>query len=387
MPKPVVASYCTTFLKPEMLHIYRQITGLDRYDTFVICKERRCEDRYPFSDIELKPKVRSNFIRRFWLKHILKEPPIVYRGEYGVLDAILKRRHADLLHVYFGHTGVHLLPFIQRWPRPSVVSFHGMDVQPRGDQPGYVERLSTLLREVPLALARSQSLLDRLIELGCPPENVRLNRTGIPMDKFPVVRREVPADGAWHLVQACRLIEKKGLPVTLEAFAGFAARYPKARLTLAGDGPLEARLRARAGEMGIADRVEFRGFLGESDLCRLYHEAHIFIHPSQMTADQNQEGIPNAMLEAMATGLPVLATLHGGIPEAVENGITGLLVPERDADGLRDHLLALAAEPARWIAMGEAAATSVRAEFEASAAIRRLEAVYDEAIEKGKPAR
>jgi colanic acid/amylovoran biosynthesis glycosyltransferase len=262
-----------------------------------------------------------------------------------------------------------------------------MDVQPREDQPGYVDRLSTLLREVPLALARSQSLLDRLIELGCPPENVRLNRTGIPMDKFPVVRREPPADGAWHLVQACRLIEKKGLPVTLEAFAGFAARYPKARLTLAGDGPLEARLRARAVEMGIADRVEFRGFLGESDLCRLYHEAHLFVHPSQMTADQNQEGIPNAMLEAMATGLPVLATLHGGIPEAVENGITGLLVPERDADGLRDHLLALAAEPARWQALGEAAARSVRAEFEASAAIRRLEAVYDEAIAKGKPAR
>lgn len=387
MPRPVVASYCTTFLKPEMLHIYRQITGLDGYDTFVICKERRCEDRYPFPDIEVKPKVRSNFIRRFWLKHVRQEPPIVYRGEYGVLDAILKRRHADLLHVYFGHTGVHLLPFIQRWPRPSVVSFHGMDVQPREDQPGYVDRLSLLLREVPLALARSQSLLDRLIELGCPPENVRLNRTGIPMDKFPARHREAPVDGAWHLVQACRLIEKKGLPVTLEAFAGFAARYPKARLSLAGDGPLEARLRARAQDMGIADRVEFRGFLGETDLCRLYHEAHLFIHPSQMTADQNQEGIPNAMLEAMATGLPVLATLHGGIPEAVENGITGLLVKERDAEGLRDNLLALAAEPARWQAMGEAAARSVRTEFESSSAIRRLEAVYDEAIAKGKPNR
>lgn len=385
MARPVVASYCTTFLKPEMLHIYRQISGLRRFDTFVICKERKCEDRYPFPDVEVKPKVRSNFIRRFWLKHVRHEPPIVYRGEYGVLEAILRRRHADLLHVYFGHTGVHLLPFIERWPRPTVVSFHGMDVQPREDQPGYAERLSTLLRTVPLALARSKSLMDRLMELGCPPENVRLNRTGIPMDKFPVLRREPPADGGWRLVQACRLIEKKGLPVTLEAFAGFAAAYPKARLTLAGDGPWAAKLRTMAADLGLADRVEFRGFLGESDLCQLYHESHFFLHPSQMTADQNQEGVPNAMLEAMATGLPVIATRHGGIPEAVEHRKTGLLVEERDASGLLGHLLSLAAEPERWHSMGAAAAESVRAEFEAGAAIQRLENVYLEAIAKGKP--
>lgn len=384
MARPVVASYCTTFLKPEMLHIYRQISGLRGFDTFVICKERKSQDRYPFADVEVKPKVRSNFVRRFWLKHVRHEPPIVYRGEYGVLDAIMKRRHADLMHVYFGHTGVHLLPFIERWPRPAVVSFHGMDVQPREDQPGYADRLALLLRTVPLALARSKSLMDRLVELGCPAENVRLNRTGIPMDTFPFLGRQAPADGAWHLVQACRLIEKKGLPATLTAFAGFAARYPLARLTLAGDGPMDAQLRKLAGDLGIGERVDFRGFVGEDELCQLFHHAHIFLHPSQMTADQNQEGIPNAMLEAMATGLPVVATRHGGIPEAVEDGVSGLLVAERDADGLRDHLLALAAEPARWLAMGEAAAKSVRAEFEAGAAIRRLEDVYLEAIAKGK---
>src|SRR5213080_1364994 len=87
MARLTVASYCTTFLKPEMLHIYRQITGLQRYDTFVICKERQREDLYPMpeSGVELAPGVRSNFLRRFWLKYIKHEPPIVYRGEYGVL--------------------------------------------------------------------------------------------------------------------------------------------------------------------------------------------------------------------------------------------------------------------------------------------------------------
>src|SRR6188768_3062141 len=99
-----------------MLHIYRQITGLSRCDTFVICTERQSEELFPMPEngVEQAPGVKSNFLRRFWLKYIKKEPPIVYRGEYGVLARLLGRRHSDLMHVYFGHTGVHLLPFIQR---------------------------------------------------------------------------------------------------------------------------------------------------------------------------------------------------------------------------------------------------------------------------------
>src|SRR6478735_7026627 len=171
---PTAASYCTTFLKPEMRHIYRQITGLRRYETFVICKERQSEAMYPMPEgaVETVPGVRRNFLRRFWLKYVRREPPIVYRGEYGVLARLLERRHADLMHVYFGHTGVHLLPFIQRWPKPVVVSFHGMDVQTRAHDPSYEVKLRELLKAAWLVLARSQSLLDRLHALGCPPEKV-----------------------------------------------------------------------------------------------------------------------------------------------------------------------------------------------------------------------
>ncbi len=382
--KPVVASYCTTFLKPEMRHIYRQVTALTRFDTFIVCKERRCEEEFPFPDVEVHPKVRSNFVRRFWLKYIRKEPPIVYRGEYGVLNRILERRQADLMHVYFGHTGVHLLPFLQRWPCPAVVSFHGMDVQPREDRPGYLENLKALLQAIPLVMARSESLKDRLMELGCPEEKIRLNRTGIPMDQFPLVEREAPADGAWRLVQACRLIEKKGLDLTLDVFAKFAQAHPGAHLTIAGEGPLLEDLKSQAAALGVADRVEFAGFLSPDALRDLYHQSHVFIHPSRLTADQNQEGVPNSMLEAMATGLLVLATLHGGIPEAVKDGLTGYLVPENDGDALLARLNELTADTSLWKQMGAAAAADVRENFEHGAQVRKLEAIYQEALELWK---
>lgn len=377
---PTVASYCTTFLKPEMLHIYRQITGLRAWQTFVITKERKCEDLYPMPEdgIELVPAVRSNFIRRFWLKYIKREPAIVYRGEYGVLANLLNRRHADLLHVYFGHTGVHLLPFLQRWPKASVVSFHGMDVQARAHDPSYEPRLRELLQTTTLVLARSHSLLDRLRELGCPEEKLRVNRTGIPLDQFPQVQRTAPTDGSWRFVQACRLIEKKGLDDALHAFARFVQTQPLAHFTIAGEGPLLESLATLCRQLGIASNVTFAGFLKGRALCDLFHDSHIFIHPSRLTEDGNQEGIPNAMLEAMATGLPVIATLHGGIPEAVRKDVTGLLVPERDVDGLHASIIHLT--NGLWPTMSEAAAADMRDQFESTAQITKLEAVYDEAV-------
>jgi colanic acid/amylovoran biosynthesis glycosyltransferase len=182
------------------------------------------------------------------------------------------------------------------------------------------------------------------------------------------------------LVQACRLIEKKGLDDALHAFAAFRRVHPRATFTIAGEGPLLGALERMRDELGLGENVRFAGFLKGADLCALYHEAHVFLHPSRITADQNQEGVPNAMLEAMATGLPVVATLHGGIPEAVRDGVTGVLVAERDREGLAKALLGMAEDEGRWRAMGAAAAADMAANFEATAQVAKLEACYDEAL-------
>jgi colanic acid/amylovoran biosynthesis glycosyltransferase len=377
---PTVASYCTTFLKPEMRHIYRQVTGLRRWQTFILTRERIEAERYPFPEIEVLPRARKNFLKRFWLKYIRRLPAVHYRGELQVVIKAFERRPADLMHVYFGHTGVHLLPFIKEWRQPTVVSFHGMDIQPRPHQAGYDEMMRELLQVLPLVLARSRSLFDALADWGCPREKLRLNRTGIPLEAFPYAARTVPEDGRWVFVQACRLIAKKGLKTALKGFAHFRGFNPNARFIIAGDGPLRTELAEMAGQLGVSDAVELRGFLDQSALTKLYGEAHIFMHPSEMTSDQNQEGVPNSMLEAMATGLPVLATHHGGIPEAVADGVSGLLCPEGDSDALMQAMFRFTEHPEHLEEMGRQAARSVREEFSQERAIERLEAIYDEAL-------
>ncbi len=381
---PVVASYCTTFLKPEMRHIYRQVTGLQRWQTFVLTRERIEEERYPSADVELLPRARKNFIKRFWLKYVKRLPAVHYRGELQVVIKALERRPADLMHVYFGHTGVHLLPFIKEWKQPTVVSFHGMDIQPRPHQPGYDEMMRELLQTVPLVLARSESLFDALEKWGCPREKMRLNRTGIPLDAFPFSERRAPENGEWQFVQACRLIAKKGLKTALHAFAMFRGFNPNARFIIAGDGPMREELERYALELGVTDAVQLRGFLDQAALAKLYTESHVFVHPSEMTSDKNQEGVPNSMLEAMASGLPVLATNHGGIPEAVTHGLSGLLCPERDADALMQAMFRFTEHPEQLAEFGRAAADSVREKFSQQRAIERLESFYDEALKIGK---
>jgi glycosyltransferase involved in cell wall biosynthesis len=363
-----------------MLHIYRQIKALRGVDTFVVTKEVQNAGRFPFRNIEIVPKRRANLLLHGWLKFVERRPPIVYRGEYQTLDSLLERHGVDLMHIYFGHTGVHLLPFIEQWDKPCVVSFHGADVAHKEDIKDYPAKLRRLFDAVPLVLARSQSLVDRLIQFGCPPGKLRINRTGVPLNEFPFVDRQPPPDGKWRIVQACRLIPKKGVATSLRAFAIFKKDNPKAEFLIAGKGPLQPELEMLAAGLGIFKDVHFVGFLSQPELLELYASSHLFLHPSETSPNQDQEGVPNSVLEAMATGLPVAATRHGGIPEAVEHGRTGLLVPEEDHIALANAVQKIIDSPGLFKQMGLCGRAAVTDRFEQEAQIDQLESFYEEAI-------
>ena len=111
------------------------------------------------------------------------------------------------------------------------------------NKPAYREATLQMLDAVTLVLVRSESLRRAVVDLGCDPEKIEIQPTGIPLDEFPFRDRAVPNNGEWRFVQAGRLIEKKGLPITLRAFSTFSKQYPNATLTIAGEGPLLPELR------------------------------------------------------------------------------------------------------------------------------------------------
>lgn len=379
---PIAAQYVATFLKPEMLHIYRQITALRQWHPVVICQKRENAERFPCADVIVMRKPRSHALRRIWQKQVCGGPVTIYRSEARKLRELLQRIDARVLHVYFGHIGVHLLPLLEIADQPVIVSFHGADAQVGLEKRAHLLATQRMFGRATLVLARSESLGRRLAAIGCPPEKLRLHRTGIPAGEIPFHPRSAPADGAWRCVQACRLIPKKGLATALAAFASFAQHYPHSSFTIAGEGPQLRQLERTASALGIRERVIFAGFLSQEKLRALYAESHLFLHPSELAPDGDQEGIPNSMLEAMASGLPVVATRHGGIPEAVEHGVSGLLVGERDSEALTGALLEMASSGAGYARISRAAAERVAAEFDLAGQTRKLEALYAEAVNR-----
>jgi glycosyltransferase involved in cell wall biosynthesis len=359
-----------------MLHIYRQITGLKRCAPVVIAQKRENAACYPFEPLQVVPKPRTHVLRRFWFRQLRDKPWQISDGELSELLHVLSETRARLLHIYFGHIAVHLLPLIRAWKHPLIVSFHGADVMVDMDKPAYREATLQMLDAVTLVLVRSESLRRALVDLGCDPKKIEIQRTGIPLEEFPFRERAIPKNGEWQFVQAGRLIEKKGLPVTLRAFSTFLKQHPHATLKIAGEGPLLPELQNFARELGVTNRVSFTGFVSQEQLREIYYGSHIFLHPSQTGLDGNQEGIPNSMLEAMATGLPVFATKHGGIPEAIENGVSGVLVPERDDEALAQALLNAAQDPDFLSRIGHAGAEAVQKNFDLSTQAQRLEEIY-----------
>jgi colanic acid/amylovoran biosynthesis glycosyltransferase len=359
-----------------MLHIYRQITALERCIPVVIAQKREQAGHYPFERIHMVPKPPAHFLRRLWFRQLRDAPWQISESELRALQGILSRTDARLLHIYFGQIAVHLLPLIRSWKKPSIVSFHGADVTVDMNKPAYREATRQMLSAVNLVLVRSESLRRALVQLGCDEEKIEIQRTGIPLDEFPFRERRFAQDGKWRLVQAGRLIEKKGLPVTLRAFAVFLRQYPKANLTIAGEGPLLGQLQDLSRELDIDARVLFTGFVSQEQLREIYYTSHVFLHPSQTGHDGNQEGIPNSMLEAMASGLPVFATEHGGIPEAIEDGVSGVLVPERDHQTLATALLDAVQDPGFLSPIARNGAEVVRKNFDLRVQAHRLEEIY-----------
>jgi colanic acid/amylovoran biosynthesis glycosyltransferase len=224
----------------------------------------------------------------------------------------------------------------------------------------------------------SGHLAGRLEKLGCPSEKIQIHHTGIKLEEFPLAEREPEPAGPVKLLSIARLVEKKGLEYGIRAVARVRSERPDRKIVyrIVGDGELAGDLTRLIDRLDLNDCVELLGSRPHREIPSLLRESHVFLLPSVRSAAGDEEGTPVSLMEAMATGLPVVSTIHAGIPELVEEGVSGFLVPERDEETLARRIIDLADHPQRWPEMGRRGRMKVEAEYDSDALNDRLEATY-----------
>lgn len=300
----------------------------------------------PRRDIDGNPIVHPTLLKRVLQRVKGQTPDDVLRATIGRL---LKRERIDVVLAEYGPTGTAMIDVCVQAGLPLVTHFHGIDA--------FHTRLlkenahyAALFQAAKAIVVVSREMEQQLLSLGCPRGKLHYNCYGIEVDRF------TPADvsrSPKHFLAVGRFVDKKAPQLTLAAFAEAHKRDPEVRLTMAGDGPLWESTRSLAQALGVAEAVEFPGVITQDQVAERMRHVRAFVQHSVITRDNDHEGTPLSILEAMASGLPVIATRHAGIPDVVKHEVNGLLCAEGDVHAMAEHLNAIGNDAQLAVRMGK----------------------------------
>jgi colanic acid/amylovoran biosynthesis glycosyltransferase len=283
---------------------------------------------------------------------------------YSAISLIDKQPY-DIVHCQFGTQGYQGLFFRHLLhPKPKlIVMFRGHDISRHPQEKG-IHVYDELFKASDFFLANCEFFRKRVIQLGCDPNRIAVHRSGLDCDKFTFAPRSIPPDGRIRIVTTGRLVEKKGIEYAIRAVAQQARTYANLEYWIVGDGSLRDHFQTLIQQLQCDSVIKLVGGKTEQELIDILKQTHLFIAPSVTARDGDQDAPINVLKEAMAMGIPVISTLHGGIPELVQNGVSGFLVPERDAEALAEKLGYLIEHPERWTEMGQAGRAYVEQHYD-----------------------
>ena len=283
----------------------------------------------------------------------------------------------DVIHVHWWFPGG-----LSVWPRlasrvPYVLTSHGTDLFLIDRVPAAARLAGPIFRGAAEVTVISSPLVSRAERLGVPRS--RITVIPMPIDHAVATAIELPRDPAMPrdlLLFVGRLVERKGAAFAIRALAELAARGMPAQLVIVGEGPERDALIALADSLGVGDRVELTGALSPSEVRSRYAAGGIFVMPAVTDWKGEQEGFGMVIVEAMAYGLPVVASRSGGIPDIIRDGENGLLVPERDVAALADAIARVIEDGALAARLAASARDDVRHRFAPARIATAFDTVY-----------
>jgi glycosyltransferase involved in cell wall biosynthesis len=312
-------------------------------------------------------------------------PGYVLRGKSRRFERAFEQHPYRLVHAHFGPAGAYARRYAVSAGVPLLVTLHGYDVPLLSSARRYLPLHlpyalggPRLLRDLRLGICASTELKEMLEQLGVDGERLCVHRLGIDLERFAFAphRSGVGREGH-HVLMVGRLVEKKGFEYGLRAFARARARGIYARLTIVGDGERRAALERLARELGIAERVRFVGSQTNEEVAALMARSSVLLAPSVVARDGNRESGLIVVKEAAATGTVPIGTRHGGIPDSIEDGRTGYLVAERDAEHMGERLAQVLSDESLRARRAEAGRRKMERELDNRRLVAELEEIYD----------
>jgi glycosyltransferase involved in cell wall biosynthesis len=379
--KKTVLIYRKELLPLSETFIKEQILALKNWRAVLV--GHRLVNQLPLDTLDVRlvgPQQRSNFANGLLWKArraLGIVPPGVTRR--------LKAENPRLIHAHFGMDALDAWPLARALNLPMLVTLHGYDINTHRDwwEAGNAGILMRLYPRLLLRLAQqprvrfiavSEALRQRAIEFGIPGDKIAVNYIGIDTRKFspgavPIAKRPP------HVLFVGRLVEKKGCQYLIEAMSAVQRAVPAVQLIVVGDGPLRHDLVLAAKKNGI--RAIFRGALSSADVKRELDAAQVFCLPSVTAKNGDAEGFGLVLLEAQASGVPVVTSALGGATEGIREGVTGYSFAEGDVAALARTLIDLLKEDKILVKLAEQAPQFVSSEFDLACCTGRLEILYD----------
>lgn len=305
-----------------------------------------------------------------------REQASLLRLLYSAIPFLDKQAY-DIIHCHFGPYALKavLLRDIGAIQGKILTTFHGFDVSTYVRERGN-KIYQDLFDKGDLYTVNTSFTGNCAVKLGCPKDKIIKLPVGLNVSLYSFYPKRLNPGESVKIITVARLVEKKGIEYSIRAVAKVLRTKSNIEYRIVGEGELRESLTNLIAELGVSDRIKLLGWQTQDELRLLYAESHISILSSVTTSDGDQEGQGLVLQEAQAMGLPVLSTLHNGIPDGVLDGKSGFLVPEKDVDALAERLSYLVDNPEIWPEMGRAGRAFVEERYDINKLNDRLVEIY-----------
>lgn len=366
--KPVCAHYASSYLPLTENWIYRTVQNLNRFTPVFLSRKKQ--------NLELFPIQQLYSLQDFGLAQQYAEI-VLFKvlGYFLFFKRVCQENNVQILHVHFGYHGVKSLGLARALKIPIVCSFYGDDAFARK----HARKYRKLFAGADKILVLGPYMKSRLVQLGCAEDKLQIHHLGIDVNAINFKQRTYTGKPIRFLI-ASSFLPKKGIDLALKALGSL--RQYEFYLDIVGDGPLHDDLHQLADQHDLGNRITWHGYKPYAYFIELAYNCDVFIQASRTTPNNNKEGTPMAIVDAMATGMAVVSTKHSDIPEIVQDGVHGYLAEENDVISLQNCLENILRNPEKIATFSLQGRAHIEREFNTQTQGEKLETLYTGLIRK-----